>query len=147
MRKADIVTGLAFLGFSIGYWFLALALPESPSIGDPGAGELPKLVAVVCAIASVVLVVKGISGGAQGSAAPEGGKLFPAKGVAFLVWSLLAVVALPVLHTPATLFLYVLGGVLIQLGANGWKLALFCAPVVTGLVYALFQMLLGVPLP
>ncbi len=32
----------------------------------------------------------------------------------------------------ATLFLYVLGGVLIQLGANGWKLALFCAPVVTG---------------
>ncbi len=146
MRKADVVTGLAFLGFSVGYWLLARALPESPSIGDPGAGELPKLVAAVCAIASFALVVKGIRGEGNASA-PEGQAVFPAKGIAFLAWSLLAAIALPVLHTPVALFLYVFGGVIIQLGARGWKLALFCAPVVTGVVYALFQTLLGVPLP
>ena len=143
MRKADIVTGLGFLGFSVGYWFVADALPFSPSFGDPGPAELPKLIAAVCAVASIAIVIIG----AKAAPAADGKRMFPSKGVVFLVWSLLAAIALPILHTPATLFLYVFGGIVIQTGVSSWKLAAFCAPVVTGLVYALFKMLLSVPLP
>ncbi len=142
MRIANIVTGAGFLALSIAYYFSALALPFSPSYGDPGPAELPKLIAVVMAITAVILLIKSV-----GDTSVLDKKLFPPRGPLLLVWTVGAALALPVAHTVPTLLVYVFGGMCIQLGRSGIKLGLLCAPLISLLVYALFQMLLGVPLP
>lgn len=143
MRIANCVTGLGFLAFSLAYYFFAAALPASPSYGDPGPAELPKLIAGITAVVAVVLIVQSL-----GDKAVQAAKtLFPRPGVVLLAWSILAAIALPFLHTPLTLAIYVFGGILMQSGRSSLRIALVSTPLIAGAVYALFKVLLGVPLP
>ena len=145
MRLGNIVIGLAFVLASIGYFFSAAALPASPSLGDPGPGHLPKIIAVLTGIAGIALTVTGVVGG--GGAAEAKPVVIPARALALAGWSILAVVLMPVIHTPAALALFIFGGIVIQVGRKGLAMAAVSAVLITAMVYGLFRLLLDVPLP
>jgi len=144
MRISDIVVGLAFVLASAGYFFLAAALPVSPSFGDPGPALLPKIIAVLTGVTGIILAVSGFRPRSGGEARPI---VFPVSALLLAGWSILAVVLMPVIHTPAALVLFVFGGICIQIGRKGLVQGAVSAVLITAVVYSLFRLLLDVPLP
>jgi uncharacterized membrane protein len=144
MRISDIVVGLAFVLASAGYFFVAAALPASPSLGDPGPAYLPKIIAVVTGVTGVALAVAGLRPRGGAGAKPV---LIPASAFILAGWSVLAVALMPLIGTPATLALFVFGGILIQIGRAGLVQGAVSAVLIAAVVYSLFRLLLDVPLP
>lgn len=142
MRMSDILVGLSFTLASAGYFFLAAALPASPSFGDPGSALLPKIIAVTTGIAGIALAATGLRAGSL-----DRPIVVPASAILLAGWSVLAVALMPIIHTPAALALFVLGGILIQIGRKGLLQGAVSAVLITALVYSLFHLLLDVPLP
>ncbi|MDL2272086.1 hypothetical protein LJC23_03535, partial [Desulfovibrio sp. OttesenSCG-928-I05] len=89
MRKNDIVVGLAFVLASAGYFFLAAALPVSPSFGDPGPAHLPKIIAVLTGITGLALTATGFFGARDAKPKPI---VIPASALLLAGLSILLVV-------------------------------------------------------
>jgi hypothetical protein len=142
MKTADCVIGLGFLGLSGWFYISAAALPASFSYGDPGPAELPKLIAIICAIAAVAFIIQSVGA----PVAPDRIHL-SRKGIAFTGWTILATIGIVNIGTVPALAIYIFGGIVLLVGRSGLPLAAFCAVVITGAVYSLFHLLLSVPLP
>lgn len=144
MRMSDIVVGLIFVLASAGYFFLAAALPVSPSFGDPGPALLPKIIAVLTGIIGIALAVTGLRPQPGTTTKPV---TIPVKALLLAVWAIVATVLMPLIHTPAALALFVFGGIFIQIGRKGLVQGALSAVLITAVVYSLFRLLLDVPLP
>ena len=144
MKISDLVVGLAFITASASFFFLASALPASPSFGDPGPALLPKIIAVLTGVTGIALIVANLRPQSNVNAKPVS---IPSSALLLAGWSILAVVLMPIIHTPAALALFVFGGIIIQIGRKGLFQGVLSAVLITALVYSLFRLLLDVPLP
>lgn len=144
MRMSDIVVGLIFVLASAGYFFLAMALPLSPSFGDPGPALLPEIIAVLTGVMGLALAVRGVRPQPGSPAKPV---IIPLRALLLAGWALVTMVLMPLIHTPAALALFVFGGIFIQIGRKGLAQGALSAVLITAVVYSLFHLLLDVPLP
>lgn len=146
MRRADQVTGVIVLVFSLGVMEGSRRLPPSGTFG-PGAGFLPFWLGGLMAVLSVMLMVKAI----RRPAASPGKPLFPNP-----------LVLLPIFLTVGGLAAYILllewmgfllGTALLTAFLLGivereaWSKTVLAAVLNSVALYVIFHLLLGVSLP
>jgi len=145
MRKADQITGIVMLVFSIVVAYASWQMPQRVEFG-PGMGFLPFWLAVLMGILSLSLLVE-----ASARRAAAGGNPFPGRqalvNVALVLASLLVYIA--VLDTvgfavSTVLFIaFLVGGV----QKEKWIKTAVVAVLSTGGLYFVFHVLLEVTLP
>lgn len=146
MRKADQITGIVMLVFSLAVMEGARRMPPSGTFG-PGAGFLPFWLGVAMATLSVILLVSAtrqpaVAGGR--APFPTGRKLLP---ILETIGGLAAFILL--LETLGFLLSIVLltAFLLRVVEREGWLTTVAVALANAGALYIVFKVLLGVSLP
>jgi len=96
MPVKNIIAAITLMIVGIGYGLLAFRLPDRASIGVPGPGFFPELVAGLMVLMSAALLVKGLTGLRQSNMA-TGQISFPGKPCGLIVWFGLLIYLLPFL--------------------------------------------------
>ena len=146
MRKADQITGIVMLIFSLAIIVESSRMPPSATFG-PGVGFLPFWLGVLMAILSILLYAKAW----RQRVPPNAPKVFP--GPKALITLLITVAGL----TAYILLIEVLGFILgtafltaFLLGVverEKWLTTVLVAVLNSGALFVIFQILLGVTLP
>ena len=148
MRFGDIVSGAALLGLAITLWFMSAALPN-PASQVYGPAIFPKVIAVCLGLSSFVLLVKSLDQiGKVALITFDDWIRDPWRVLQFLLVP--AVVIFYVYMVEQTGFLLTAFVVLLilQLALRVRIVtALTVAVSITVLIYAIFDLMLGVPLP
>jgi putative tricarboxylic transport membrane protein len=146
MRRADQITGIVMLVFSLAVMEGARRMPPSGTFG-PGAGFLPFWLGLAMAALSIILLVS-----ATRAPAPVGGRSpFPTG------WKLLPIIE-AIGGLAAFIFLLETLGFLLSIALltafllrvverEGWGMTLAVAVANAGVLYVIFKMMLGVSLP
>jgi putative tricarboxylic transport membrane protein len=146
MRRADQITGVVMLVFSLAVMEGSRRMPPSGTFG-PGAGFLPFWLGVAMAALSIILLVNAIrepalAGGR--SPFPTGWKLLPIlETIGGLAGFILLLETLGFLLSIAVLTAFLLRVV----EREGWGTTLLVAAGNAGALYIIFKVLLGVSLP
>jgi putative tricarboxylic transport membrane protein len=146
MRRADQITGVVVLMFSVFVMVGAWRMPPSATFG-PGAGFLPFWCGALLALLSFLLILSGVRRPVVAAAKalfPRGrGLLALAALVAGLTAYILTLEVLGFLIGTGLLTAYLLGVV----GKEKWSTAVVVAVLNSAGLYLVFQVLLGVSLP
>lgn len=145
MMRPDALSGLALVCLALFAWLSARDLPIG-TLHQPGAGFLPKYLAILMAVLAALLLVQGCrthAGSVAGLWADRAG-LFRVGGMlAALVGYVLIVETAGYLLTTAALFLVALRWI----GRRSWLATVAVAVIATGGSYLLFARWLMVSLP
>jgi len=134
----DRIAGVLLLVLAVGAWWLSHDL-ESGFMQPVGPGEYPRLVSLPLAALSLLLIVKpGLNQRWPGRAA------LVRQALTLLLLACYAGLVKPLGFLPASLVAVIL---LIRLFGAPWKAALASGAVLTLALYALFEFVLGMPLP
>lgn len=145
--RPDALAAMALLAFSIVLWVGAGSLPQSRLGGGVGADGLPKVLAGLLAILSVVLLVQTLVVKPAPAAEPKDGtwsdhlRAAGIFGIGALVF-----LALPVLGYAVTVALLLIAMALFHHRRLSARLVFFCA-IAAGAFYLLFVQLLSVRMP
>jgi putative tricarboxylic transport membrane protein len=146
MRRADQITGIFMLIFSVAVMEGGRRMPPSNTFG-PGAGFLPFWLGVAMAILSIILLVNATREPVQASGRspfPKGRPVVAIlETVAALAAFFLLLETLGFLVSIALLTAFLLRAV----EREGWLTTLMVAVANSAGLYVIFQMLLGVSLP
>jgi len=146
MRRADQITGIVMLVFSLAVMEGARRMPPSGTFG-PGAGFLPFWLGVAMAALSIILLVSATREPAPvgGRATfPTGWKLLPiCETIGGLAAFILLLETLGFLLSIALLTAFLLRVV----EREGWGTTLTVAVANAGALYIIFKVMLGVSLP
>ena len=146
MRRADQITGVVMLVFSLAVMEGARRMPPSGTFG-PGAGFLPFWLGLAMAVLSIILLVNAtrepaLAGGR--APFPVGWKLLPIlETIGGLAGFILLLETLGFLLSIAVLTAFLLRVV----EREGWGTTLLVAVGNAGALYIIFKVLLGVSLP
>jgi putative tricarboxylic transport membrane protein len=146
MRRADQITGIIMLVFSLAVMEGSRRMPPSGTFG-PGAGFLPFWLGVAMAVLSVILLVNAtrepvLAGGR--TPFPTGWKLLPIlETIGGLAIFIVLLETLGFLLSIALLTAFLLRAV----EQEGWGTTLLVAVANAGALYIVFKVLLGVSLP
>ncbi len=146
MRRADQITGIIVLIFSLVVMEGSRRLPPSATFG-PGAGFLPYWLGVLMAILSILLILNAY----RQAAAPTQRPIFPSVKALITLGSVIAGLAAYILLLEVLGFLvgtglltaFLLGFV----EREKWSTAILAAVLNSVGLYVVFQRLLGVNLP
>ncbi len=145
LKRSDALSGLALLGVALFAWFGASDLPAG-SLRQPGAGFLPKHLALLMAGLAALLLARGCRTG-TGSAAElwsdRAGLARVVGMLAALMGYVLVVETAGYLLTTAALFVVMLRWI----GRQGWAVTLTVALLASGGSYLVFARWLLVSLP
>lgn len=134
----DRIAGALLLALAVGAWWLSHDL-ESGFMQPIGPGEYPRLISLPLAALSLLLILKpGFNQRWPGRAA------LLRQALTLLVLACYAGLVKPLGFLPASLAAVIL---LIRLFGAAWKSALISGAVLTLALYALFEFVLGMPLP
>lgn len=148
MRLNDIVSGVVLLGFAVTLWFFAAALPN-PAAQEYGPAFFPKVISACLGLSAMVLITTSMrQAGTVAFLTFDDWIRDPRRVLQFLLVP--AMVIFYVYSVEEIGFLLCASAVLLVLQlALGVKpvLSLVVAVVMVAFIYAIFDMLLGVPLP
>lgn len=134
----DRIIGALLLVFALGAWWLSHDL-ETGFMQPIGPGEYPRLISLPLGALSLLLILRpGLNQRWPGRAA------LVRQALTLLVLGCYAGLVKPLGFLPASLVTVVL---LVRLFGAAWKPALVSGSVLTLSLYALFEFLLGMPLP
>lgn len=134
----DRIIGTLLLVFALSAWWLSHDL-ESGFMQPIGPGEYPRLISLPLAALSLLLILRpGLNQRWPGRAA------LVRQALTLLVLASYAGLVKPLGFLPVSLVAVVL---LVRLFGAAWKPALVSGSVLTLSLYALFEFLLGMPLP
>lgn len=146
MKTADVVTGLFFAAVGGGACALAYRLGLG-SIGQPGPGFFPLVIAALLGLMSLGLLVKGCLPTKTGPRPP---RFFHRADWGRPLLTLAALVGYGIFFRRAGLIVSTFVFLMILVGGVGRQkpaLAFIVSAATAGAVYLLFVVLLGVPLP
>lgn len=146
--RRDIVSGSALVLFSVVYYLGARGLPAGTN--EPGPGFFPKILAGALAAVGIVILARARGNRSGSSGAPRSTFSRP---LLLAAATLAYIPAFTVLgFVPATLALSTVAAVFFRgdpnEGSSSWKWSWIVVPLITtALLYTLFAIGLGVPLP
>lgn len=145
LKRPDVLSGLTLMGLALFAWVWAGDLPIG-TLHQPGAGFLPKHLALVMAVLAALLFVSGCrtrAGSAAGLWSDRAGLARVGGTLAALIGYVLVVETAGYLLTTTALFLVMLRWI----GRRGWAVTLTVALLASGGSYLLFARWLLVSLP
>ncbi|HLB16135.1 MAG TPA: tripartite tricarboxylate transporter TctB family protein [Burkholderiales bacterium] len=143
MRR-DLVCAALGLALAVAYYAASNALPRSLLADGVGADGVPKLLAVVLAVLSVVIGVRGFLTPSLTLPLPGGGRHLRALGVAALGAAF--VVLAPVLGYPLAVALLLLAAALYYGAAPRLQVVLYAGGT-AAILWLVFARVLGVAMP
>lgn len=144
MRSGSLVLGGLILALGLALVRAGLALPSSPNPDDVPAGYLPAVVGAVLASLSLILVWHNRRARAEDKGFRHG---FAGRSGAFLAGAVAYVAAMHWVGYLVPTVTFMIAAVLLVEGRRAWWLASFTGAGFALFVAAVFQGLLGVPLP
>lgn len=139
-KAGDIVSALLLLAFAAAMFLLTLGFPAPGQANDPGTAALPRIVAVGLGVLAVLQLVRpGVW-----EPLPRGRTVLRLVGIVGLLVVYAMVLEILGFILASTLFL--LGAIVLAGGRRPLYLVLI-PPVLSVVLFYVFYMLLGVPLP
>jgi putative tricarboxylic transport membrane protein len=149
MKIHDSVLGLLFVLIGGAFLFVVSGYPKMPG-QDVGPSMFPGITAALLAMFGLILFVRGLINASQGQALIALGDWTASPRHIAAGFSVIAGTALYTAFANAVGFLLIMPPLLfwwhVTLGVR-WRTALLSALLTTGVVWALFYKVLGVPLP
>lgn len=148
MRFGDIVSGAAFLGLAIALWFMSVALPN-PASQIYGPAIFPKVIAICLGLSALILLVKSLDQiGKVPLAVFDDWIRDPQRVLQFLLVPATVVFYVYMVEQTGFLLTAFIMLLVLQLALRVRLITtLIVSIAMVALIYAIFDMMLGVPLP
>ncbi len=138
----DLTAAALLAGLGVGLWWITESFPDLPE-GYPGPALFPRMIGVTLLAAAVALGVTGLRPKRRSAAARGEETAWGPPALIVAVVSSFPVLAPHIGVAPAVCLTCIFGALLLRVP---WRAALLLAIGVTGVLYGLFTVLLGIPL-